>query len=262
MKRKLKVSKLDAARRQIDTAIALWFDDGDPVAVHTLTAAAHELVHTLYKKRGLHDLLFDSDWIKDEYRKQWSDKLRANANFFKHADRDAEAELEFDPILNDMHKDPRDRLPSGVTGAVGGIVKSRRTGELCDANINSIGMEHQHAAGLWLSGDWDKDQCLVPRHKTIGLDLNEFAVTIFAALWATNEEFAILDPVDFTRLRLLALKCLGIKLRLQTQVTDHIWDRCLDRRADNRGHKHSDAVKPRGPGDHCGTQSLSGYSRL
>ena len=39
--RKLAITKLDAARRQLETAITLWFHDADPVSVHTLVMAAH-----------------------------------------------------------------------------------------------------------------------------------------------------------------------------------------------------------------------------
>jgi hypothetical protein len=58
---KITVTKLDAAKRQLRTALRLWFDDGDPVSIHTLLAAAHEIIHTLYRRKGLRDLLFDSD---------------------------------------------------------------------------------------------------------------------------------------------------------------------------------------------------------
>jgi len=37
----VKLSKLEAARRQIESAIWLWFLDGDPVSIQTLSAAAH-----------------------------------------------------------------------------------------------------------------------------------------------------------------------------------------------------------------------------
>ncbi len=37
---KIKISKLDAARRQLITAIRLYFNHGDIVSVHTLSAAA------------------------------------------------------------------------------------------------------------------------------------------------------------------------------------------------------------------------------
>jgi hypothetical protein len=35
-----RISKLDAAERQIDTAIRLYFEDGDLVSIHKLSAAA------------------------------------------------------------------------------------------------------------------------------------------------------------------------------------------------------------------------------
>jgi hypothetical protein len=95
----LKLTKLDAAQRQLRTAITLWFTDGDPVSAHALAFAAYEVLHTLSKKRNKYrrDLLFDSDLIKDEFRSQWNMKLKQNAYFFKHADRDPEAEIEFNP---------------------------------------------------------------------------------------------------------------------------------------------------------------------
>jgi hypothetical protein len=58
----IKISKLAAARRQLATAIELWFIDGDPVAIHTLAFAAFEVIRTISKKRNPNrrKLLFDS----------------------------------------------------------------------------------------------------------------------------------------------------------------------------------------------------------
>jgi hypothetical protein len=99
---KIKLTKMDAACRQLRTAIRLWFGDGDPVSIHALAFAAHEIIHRLYKLRGLSDLLFDSDMIKDEYRGDWAKLLKKHGGFFKHADRDPEAETTFDPFTNEM----------------------------------------------------------------------------------------------------------------------------------------------------------------
>jgi hypothetical protein len=44
MHRKLVISKMDAARRQLETAIRLYFNAGDPVSIHTLGVAAHTLL--------------------------------------------------------------------------------------------------------------------------------------------------------------------------------------------------------------------------
>lgn len=85
---KLKVSKLEAAVRQLDMAITLWFNDEDIIAVHTLAAAAHQVIHDINNKRGGRDLIYDSLLIKDEYRKEWVRLIKAPMNFFKHADTD------------------------------------------------------------------------------------------------------------------------------------------------------------------------------
>jgi hypothetical protein len=69
------------ARRQLRTAIRLWFDDGDPVSIHTLAAAAYEILHTLARRKGAEDLLFDAHLIKDEYRSIWVKALRSHAVF-------------------------------------------------------------------------------------------------------------------------------------------------------------------------------------
>ena len=47
------VDKLDAAGRQIDCAIRLFLNDEDPVALHTLTSAAHGIVYDLARQRGI-----------------------------------------------------------------------------------------------------------------------------------------------------------------------------------------------------------------
>jgi hypothetical protein len=52
---KLRIYKIEAARRQLDSAIELWFLDKDEVSVHTLAAAAYQLVHDL--KRNIKDWL-------------------------------------------------------------------------------------------------------------------------------------------------------------------------------------------------------------
>jgi hypothetical protein len=98
----IKIDKMAAARRQLKTAIELWFADGDPVSVHTLAFATHEIVHALYRKAGLDDLLFDSTLIKDEYRSEFGHLVRANAAFFKHGRKDPDGVIEFKPETNEF----------------------------------------------------------------------------------------------------------------------------------------------------------------
>lgn len=101
---KITVTKLDAAQRQLRTALYLWFHDRDPVSVHALLAASHEIIHRLYRNQGLVNLIFDSDHVKDEYRGQFAKTIKEAPNFFKHANNDSEldAPLVFNPGVNDL----------------------------------------------------------------------------------------------------------------------------------------------------------------
>jgi hypothetical protein len=99
------VTKMDAARRQLRAAIRMWFAEDDPVAIHTLAHAAHEILHRLYRNRGLDNLVFDSKLIKPEFKKDFAAAIKASATFFKHASRDGteDTSITFDPSLNDMY---------------------------------------------------------------------------------------------------------------------------------------------------------------
>ena len=99
--KKINVTKLNAAQRQFRTAIHLWFTGGDPVAIHTLISATHEIIHTLFRRAGLHGLMFDTDYIKDEYRSDWAKLIKHHSWFFKHAREDPDGEIEFDPRVNE-----------------------------------------------------------------------------------------------------------------------------------------------------------------
>lgn len=104
MKRdKFKVTKLEAARRQLRTAIRLWFADGDPVSIYSLAYAAHEVIHTLHKKRGgTHGLVFDSPALTKKGQDAITQGVKNWGNFFKHADRDPDGEIEFNPHFAEM----------------------------------------------------------------------------------------------------------------------------------------------------------------
>jgi hypothetical protein len=101
--RKIEIAKIEAARRQIDCAIELWFMDKDEVSIHTLAAAAYQIIHDIKEHRGeKRDLLYDSVLVKPEYRKKWTSTVKKWANFFKHADNDSEGKIEFSPFGNLM----------------------------------------------------------------------------------------------------------------------------------------------------------------
>ena len=97
------VTKLQAARRQLVTAVRLFFDDREPVSVHTLAHASWEISSCLCRHSGVTNFL---ELGSKATGLQVSEirKLAGNyKNFFKHADRDPEAALDdFGDACNDF----------------------------------------------------------------------------------------------------------------------------------------------------------------
>jgi hypothetical protein len=95
------ISKLDAAKRQLDVAINLFFKNGDPVSIHTLTAAAYDVLIGLGKTAKVVELgVKDVElYVKEGHQKEYFAILNKAQNFFKHADKDQKEILEFNPEL-------------------------------------------------------------------------------------------------------------------------------------------------------------------
>ena len=97
----VKIAKIDAAGRLIDAAIEMFFFGYDPVAIHTIAAASHDIVRGLARRRGVTDLSLSANLIKREFHKQWSDLTRSDPSLFKHADNDQGDDIEVDPELTE-----------------------------------------------------------------------------------------------------------------------------------------------------------------
>lgn len=92
------VSKLDAAKRQLETAMNLFFRGGDPVAIHTLANAAQEVLEDISIKQGFSSIRKDVlAMAREDKRAELEQKLTAPKNFFKHADRDPDGIVKFNP---------------------------------------------------------------------------------------------------------------------------------------------------------------------
>jgi hypothetical protein len=99
--KKVPVTKLEAARRQLETAITLWFHDTDPVSVHTLAMAAHGILRALNSKRGGKPMLGDPNpFIPPEFHERFRKIVFEASNFFKHGARDPLTTHFFSPELN------------------------------------------------------------------------------------------------------------------------------------------------------------------
>jgi hypothetical protein len=91
------IPKLDAARRQLFAAIGMHFDRQDPLAVHTVSSAANEILRQLAARLDIPALIQDHPWLRPERREEFRRILRTPANFLKHADKDPDGSLEFFP---------------------------------------------------------------------------------------------------------------------------------------------------------------------
>jgi hypothetical protein len=92
------VGKLDAAKRQLESAILLYFNYCDPVSIHTLCAAAYNIVRDVNEKRRGELMLKDLwQFLDAEDAKVFKQHINRAENFFKHADKDPEASCTLDP---------------------------------------------------------------------------------------------------------------------------------------------------------------------
>jgi len=88
----LKVTKINAARSQLESAIEFYFSYGDEVTIHTLASASlnvlTDLCQHLKVVTPLHLEGMLNDLVKPEHHKMFRNKIREPENFFKHADRE------------------------------------------------------------------------------------------------------------------------------------------------------------------------------
>jgi hypothetical protein len=98
------VTKLEAATRQLDTAIALYFEEGDAVSIHTLACAAHQVIHDINRHRNGPELLFDALSRKPADHRISKAVLHRHYNYFKHADNDPcpNCGISFDPKITEV----------------------------------------------------------------------------------------------------------------------------------------------------------------
>jgi hypothetical protein len=79
------ITKIEAARRQLETAISLYFDNGDSLAIHSLAYASFKVLLDICPS-------FDRPDVAQEINQTiaslgWKN-FNATPNFLKHADRD------------------------------------------------------------------------------------------------------------------------------------------------------------------------------
>jgi hypothetical protein len=100
----LLVTKLDAAKRQIETAILLYFHGKDPVSIHTLMAAAYGILQALNKHREGEPMVKEHlfELLDTDEGRTYQKRISEAENFFKHADKDPHAAVKFVPESTEL----------------------------------------------------------------------------------------------------------------------------------------------------------------
>lgn len=101
----INISKLEAAKRQLETAISLYFAYQDPVAIHTLASAAYAILNDTSKIIGVNPRHSRSDFIqraRPGKEKELNFYLKRYENFFKHADKDHDEIINFNPLSSEF----------------------------------------------------------------------------------------------------------------------------------------------------------------
>jgi phage terminase large subunit-like protein len=85
----IQLNKMAAARRQLNTAVWLWFREGDPASIHTMTGAAFGVLSDLYFHRyKVRPVPLDTGNFPAEFKgfeKGLRDMMAATQTFLKHA---------------------------------------------------------------------------------------------------------------------------------------------------------------------------------
>lgn len=99
------ISKIGGATEQIDAAIEIYFTTENCSAIHTLVAAAYNVLRDLAKHAGRPNLSVKSYFIetlKPEERKEVIRFINSHENFLKHADKDPDGLLTLNPELTEL----------------------------------------------------------------------------------------------------------------------------------------------------------------
>lgn len=95
----LRCSKMGAALAQLDEAIFMYFNQRDPLATHTLVAAAYQILSDLHGPGFVERSL--RQYVEPDEAQKVIAGIRNSQNFLKHADRDPDSILDFDPAVTE-----------------------------------------------------------------------------------------------------------------------------------------------------------------
>lgn len=121
------ISKLDASKRELDHAIRLFFSYGDFVVIHLTISASKTILYDLGKKSGI--VSFKDEMKKLVKPEKWNGLLKIlnePYNFFKHADKDSDKLLKFNPEVSEYEIWDAINIYQSLTKEITGLMLSFR----------------------------------------------------------------------------------------------------------------------------------------
>lgn len=99
----IRLNRIEAAGRQIDSAIRMTFAAEDPVAIHAVAADTHRIIQDFYRARGdIESYLRLGDWIAPGHEARFWRYFNASAEFLKQAQWDPDAIFGLEVDTNDF----------------------------------------------------------------------------------------------------------------------------------------------------------------
>jgi hypothetical protein len=157
-----RLTKLDAARRQVDEAIKMFFDKRDTIATHTVASAASQVLADFGKARGVPGWTRNKDIIKPEHWKKFRGAMTRFEQFFKHADQDPDGICDFHPEITPLF------LAEAVE------MLRLLTGKFTWPGYNFMVWFYIKYPELIVDGDLKKE--ITSRASSINFDVNDFAL--------------------------------------------------------------------------------------
>jgi len=92
------IGKIDEAKRQLCEAIRMFFGERDPVAIHTLVAAAHQVFFDIARRQDVVSIVKPVDKSSPSGEAAHNKRINFAINFMKHADKDPDTKINVSPL--------------------------------------------------------------------------------------------------------------------------------------------------------------------
>ena len=92
-----RLTKVDAAQRQLDMASFLFMVSCEYVSIHTLASSAYQVLEDINRHQDGDPMFKDGYGVLDQGSQEWRKWLNVPQNFVKHADKDPDGAIRFRP---------------------------------------------------------------------------------------------------------------------------------------------------------------------